>query len=451
MKKRFTLLALLLSGFLYQGVLAQSTPAHALQNIVLHSADGTTTESATIVWRDGVVEAAGENATIPFDAFVIDGGDSLHVYPGFIDGLAVWGSPDLPKDLKPLDEPGNPPFDRAGIQPERKPSELLTPDKAFEAGMKAGFTTAALGLKGFMLPGKVEVFYLSPDNTIDGLFKESLGLSGSFKEAPGGWSNGAYPSTMMGVMAKFRQVMFDATALQQHINYYRENAEMPAPARNQVLEAMFPLVNETTPFYFQVDSKEDIERLFVLQDQFGFDAVIVSGKGAHAKADDLKQRNIPVLASIDFTEAPKWYAKLKKEEDPEEEKEEEEKEDPEENEELTEEEQAYRERQLEAWKEEVTNIKKLKEAGVNVGYASAGMDLKDLSKKLEILLDEGGLTEEEVVELMTTNTAQIIGVENSFGNIATGKNASFSVFDKPVSDKKAKVLQSISNGTIYEF
>lgn len=454
MRKQILLLALLLSGFSFQGLFAQTTPAHALKNITLHNADGSATESATIVWRDGVIEAAGTNVNIPFDAFEIDGGDSLHVYPGFIDGYSTWGSPDLPGDLKKLDDPGNPPYDRAGIQPERKSSELLKEDKNFEAGMKAGFTTAALYPNGYMLPGQVEVFYLSPDHSEVSLLKEKLALAGSFEEAPGGWGNGAYPSTMMGVMARFRQLMFDAEALQQHIKYYTQNPEMPVPERDKVLEALFPLVNGDTPFFFEVDEKEHIERLLKLQDEFGFDAVIVSGKEAYAKAEELKNRDIPVLASIDFTDAPDWYKDSKKEDDSEEkeeeEKEEEKEEAAEEEKEISEEEQAYREKQLEAWKAEVTNIRKLMDAGVPVGYASAGLKLKDLPEKLKILLDEGGLSEEETVRLMTRNTAEILGLDKTHGTITDGKNASFSVFDKAMSEKKAKVLYSISNGIIHE-
>ncbi|HBX66062.1 MAG TPA: hypothetical protein DEG32_07860, partial [Balneolaceae bacterium] len=410
-------------------------------------ADGSVTESATIVWRDGVIEAVGRNVTIPFDAFEIDGGDSLHVYPGFIDGFSTWGSPEPPRNLPELDNPGDPPYDRAGIQPERKPSVLLTEDKSFEAGMKAGFTSAALYPNGYMLPGQVEVFYLAPAIESIGLLKENLALAGSFEEAPGGWGNGAYPSTMMGVMAQFRQVMFDATALQQHMKYYTQNPEMPAPKRDQVLEAMFPLVNKTTPLYFEVDTKEHIERLLKLQDEFGFNAVIVSGKEAYAKSAELKRRNIPVLASIDFTEAPDWYTKMKKAE----ESDKEEEESAEEMEEISEEEQSYRDKRLEAWKAEVTNIKKLMDAGVSVGYASAGLELKDLSKKLEILLDEGGLSESDAVKLMTSNTASILGLGNTLGTLTKGKNASFTVFDKAMSEDKAKVLHSISNGTIHEF
>lgn len=446
MRKHIFLLALLLVGFSSPALMAQTTPAHALKNVTIHNPDGSSTMSATIVWRNGVIEEAGTKVTIPFDAYEIDGGDSLHVYPGFIDGFSTWGSPDLPKNLKKLDDPGKPPYDRAGVQPERKPSALLNEDKNFEAGMKAGFTTAALYPDGYMLPGQVEVFYLAPDYSDVSLLKEDLALAGSFDVAPGGWSAGAYPSTLMGVMAEFRQVMFDAAALQQHMKYYKQNPEMPAPNRDAVLEAMFPLVNKTTPLFFEVDAKEHIERLLKLQDEFGFKAVIVSGKEAYAKADELKQRNIPVLASIDFTEAPDWYLYMKKakEDDKKEEKSEEIKE-------LSEEEQNYRDKRLAAWKAEVTNIRKLLDAGVQVGYASAELKLKDLPDKLEVLMDEGGLSEQDVVKLMTVNTASILGLSNTFGSIQKGSNASFSVFDKLMSEKKAKVLHSISNGIIHEF
>lgn len=452
MRKYTLLIMLLFLGMSFHSIMAQTTPAHALKNVTLHNSDGSVTESVTIVWRNGVIEAVGTKADIPFDAYEIDGGDSLHVYPGFINGFSNWGSPETPRDQKSVDDPGNPPYDRAGIQPERKSSDLLTDDKNIKAGMKAGFTTAALNPSGYMLPGKVEIFYLAPSYDQLELLQEDLGMAGSFSSAPGGWSSGVYPSTLMGVMAKFRQLMYDATALQQHMNYYAKDPEMPAPERDKILEALFPLVNKTAPLYFQVDSKEHIERLLKLQDEFGFKAVIVSGKEAYAKADELKRRNISVLASIDFTDAPDWYKKEKAsdEDDEKEEVNEEEKEE-EMDEEPSEEEQAYRTKRLEAWKAEVMNIRSLMDAGVKVGFATAGMDLKDLPDKMKILLDEGSLTEKEVVQLMTANTANILGFSKQLGSVSEGKNASFSVFDKAMNEDKAAVLHSISNGTIHEF
>lgn len=433
---------LLLSGYTAH---AQDTPAYAMTNITLHNSDGSVTESATIVWRDGIIEEVGTDVEVPFDAFVINGGDSLHIYPGFIDGLATWGSPEQPRNLPELSDPGNPPYDRAGVQPERIPSKLMEEDKDIEAAMKSGFTTAAIGLDGNMLPGQIEVFTLSPEETKEGLFKSTIALQGSFDSAPGGWSNGAYPSTQMGVMAMFRQVMYDAEALQTHINYHAGNPEMPAPKRSDVLEALFPLVNNSKPLFFEVDDEVDIKLMYRYIDEFGFDVVITSGMAAHTQAEELAERDIPVLVSLDVEEAPEWYQEQKKAEADTSSSEEEE------MEELSEEEQAFRDHQLKAWKEHVTNIRTLLDAGVKVGYTTSGLAIKDLSKKVEILLDEGQLTEEELLMIMTTNTAEILGVSNSFGMIDEGMNASFTVFDKPVFDKKSKAVSSVSNGEIYEF
>src|SRR5262245_21162224 len=45
---------------------------------------------ATVVIRDGIIEAVGEDAKVPPDAIVIDG-QGLTVYSGFIDGGSTWG------------------------------------------------------------------------------------------------------------------------------------------------------------------------------------------------------------------------------------------------------------------------------------------------------------------------------------------------------------------------
>lgn len=426
-------------------------PAFALKNIVVYKTNGNKAEGSTIVWRNGVIEAIGTDVTIPFDAFTIDGKDSMHVYPGFIDGMAIWGSPKGETRFQRPPDPGNPPYDRAGVQPERKPSELLEKDKNFKAAMQAGFTTAAIGLDGYMLPGSIDLFTLQPEKTKESLYHSEAGMLFQFVDAPGGFNTGAYPSTLMGVMALFRQLMFNATALQDHINYYAINSEMPAPQRDPVIEALFPVVNGNLKVFFKEDSKEDIERFFRLQDQFGFDAVLVSGKEAYKLTDELKRRNIPVLASLDVSDAPDWYADKKKESEKKDSDEGEKEEKKEKAKEITEEEQAYRERQLEAWKAELLNVKKLKEAGVQVGYASAGMELKDLTKKIKLLLEEEALTKNELIEIMTVGTAQILGINAVFGELEVGNNASFTVFDKAFTEKKAKATHSITNGLIYEF
>ncbi|NGP76489.1 amidohydrolase family protein [Balneolaceae bacterium YR4-1] len=425
---------------------AQTSPAQAFDNVIIHTADGETINDGTVVWRNGIIESAGSNVTIPFDAYVIDGGDSLHVYPGFIDGLALWGSPDLPDRYERPDRPGDPGYERAGIQPQRKPSELLkSDDKNFEEAQKHGFTTAGLGLKGQMLPGQVDIFFINGEKTGDHLMKSSAGISASFEDAPGGFGSGAYPSTTMGVLAQYRQLWYDAEALMNQQQYFASaGSNYPAPAKDAVLEALYPVLDMSQPLYFTVDSKENIELLLRLKDEIGFDAVIVSGKEAYKMADEISDRDIPVLASIDLPDEPEWKKKER-------EAEEDTTQAGEELEELTEEMRIFRDRQLRSYEASIMNIKSLMDAGVTVGYASNGMKLGDLSGHVKTLLEEGGLDQNQLLRIMSQNTAEILGIGNRVGELENGRIASFSVFTKPYTEEKTKVLYSVSSGMLTEF
>ncbi|MDX1638154.1 MAG: amidohydrolase family protein [Balneolaceae bacterium] len=448
---RFSLFAILLAGLVTLSR-AQSdqepdpAPAKALDNVTIHLSDGRTVSSGTVVWRDGILVAVGRRVEIPFDAFVIDGGDSLHVYPGFVDGLALWGSPDLPESYETPERPGEPGYERAGIQSHRQPSDLLkTGDRDLVTAQKTGFTTAVLGLKGQMLPGQLDLFFLNGEQTGDHLYRESLALHAQFEEAPGSFGNGAYPATLMGIMAELRQLWYDATALKTQAAYYASSSDnYPAPDKDEVLESLFPVIDGEQPLYFVVDTRENIERLFWLKDELGFDLVIVSGREAHEQTDELARRNIPVLASIDLPEKPEW--KVKQEEAAES------KEEPEpELEEVTEEMRIFRVKQLAAYRSSLENIHSLLEAGVKVGYSSNGMDLGDFHEKITALIEETEITEREVLAMLTRNTADILGEGSRLGDLQKGKIASFSVFTKPFSEENSKVKYSVSNGKITEF
>ncbi len=424
----------------------QSFPAKAFDNVTIHMADGETIENGTIVWRNGLIEDVGGEVDIPFDAYVIDGGDSLHIYPGFLDGLALWGSPDLPENYEKPKRPGDPGYERAGIQPHRRPSKVLEKDdKNLAKAQEHGFTTAALGLKGQMIPGQVDLFFLNGEDTPAYLMESGTGLLSSFRNAPGGFGNGAYPATTMGVMAQYRQLWYNAEALKQQSNYFAStSSDYPAPKRNEVLEALLPFMEKEGPLFFVADTKENIERVFSLQDELGFELVIVSGEEAHKQAEELKDRGIPVLASIDFPEKPEWKVKQEKAEEDTSETETR-------MEEVTDEMRIFRERQLAAYKADVDNIRKLMEAGVRIGYASNGMKLEDLNKHLTTLKEEGELSEGEILRLLTQQTADILGAGSRLGDTKEGRIASFTVFTKPFTDEEAKVRYSVSAGKLTEF
>src|SRR5688500_10278800 len=60
------------------------TRTYAITNATVISSPGTQIDHATVVVKNGLIQAVGKNVSIPSEAVVIKG-DSLYVYAGFID------------------------------------------------------------------------------------------------------------------------------------------------------------------------------------------------------------------------------------------------------------------------------------------------------------------------------------------------------------------------------
>ncbi len=226
---------------------AQGIPAKAFENVTIHKADGSTIEDGVIVWRNGIIESIGENQEIPFDAEVWDGGDSLHVYPGFIDGSAYWGSPDIERFDDTPQRRGEPSYERAGIRPERNAREVINMESdMLNTALKSGITTAALGINGYMIPGQLDLFFIHPELQIGDLYDGSVGMQMQLRP-----SFRVYPGTVMGVMAQLDQLFADAEALKQHQDYFSSNPNALAPPESHpVLEALYPVMGNDQRDFF---------------------------------------------------------------------------------------------------------------------------------------------------------------------------------------------------------
>jgi|AntAceMinimDraft_12_1070368.scaffolds.fasta_scaffold11337_2 hypothetical protein len=421
----------------------------AFKGVIIHHADGKIEKSASIVWNEKFFSAIGSSSTD--GALTVDGGDTLHVYPAFIDGLGTHGSPSAASAEK-VDDPGNPSLSRAGIEPHRKPHLMWDAKKAkeFEAALAAGFGAANLALEGYMLPGSTDLAVMTNGTPL--VIAPEIGQAAGFVNAPGGWRNGVYPSTLMGLMARYRQLWYDATALKAHIAGYEAGTIAEPPVRSQEHEAMFPYLDGSKKLFFVADESEDIERLFKLQDELGFSFVLVSGKEAYKKAEMLKARNIDVLASFSFDIKKEEKKKGKKDavSDSTATDDVEDKEDEVEavvEKKVDEAVVAFDKKAADARAAQLMNIRKLMDAGVNVGYASLGEKKGDFKKGVEAML-KAGYTEAELVKLLSHSTAKILMAADQLGQIKSGQMANFFVTDKEMSDKKAKILYTVSGGVL---
>src|SRR5260370_10117107 len=72
--------------------LAQSHRAVAIHKEKIVTVSGSVITKGTVVVRNGLIEAVGENVAVPPDAMLVEG-EGLTVYPGLIDALSTWGQP----------------------------------------------------------------------------------------------------------------------------------------------------------------------------------------------------------------------------------------------------------------------------------------------------------------------------------------------------------------------
>ena len=82
------------STFSVNGVADNRSGAYAFTHATVHRDARTVLTDATLLIRDGKVEAVGNAISVPSDAVVVDC-KGKHIYPSFIDIYADYGMPSL--------------------------------------------------------------------------------------------------------------------------------------------------------------------------------------------------------------------------------------------------------------------------------------------------------------------------------------------------------------------
>ena len=72
--------------------LAEVPSTVAIRNAKIVPVSGAVIAKGTIVIRNGLIDAVGENVQVPAEAWVVDG-EGITVYPGLIDSLSPVGIP----------------------------------------------------------------------------------------------------------------------------------------------------------------------------------------------------------------------------------------------------------------------------------------------------------------------------------------------------------------------
>ena len=266
--------------------LALSLPAHparaqhdtwALTNARIVTVSGPTVEHGTVVIRDGLIAAVGDDVRVPDDARVLDL-EGMTLYPGLIDLQSTVGLTPPRRASRPAAF-GSPPDTTGwqGLDPHRVIAEEF--DRAHETVAQwrnAGVTTALVAPTRGAFRGQGVLVNLGSGDVgslaLDSRAAMLMGFEGV---------RGRYPATLMGVMAYQRQSLLDAQYLAHHAaRYERDPRGLQRPDRDPRIEALVPYATGQGLVVIEARSERAIRRAVGLANEFGLNYVVsAAGEG----------------------------------------------------------------------------------------------------------------------------------------------------------------------------
>ena len=394
--------------------------AYALVNVRVVQPGAPGMENVTVVVRNGLVEAMGAGIEVPADARVLEG-DSLILYPGFVDahGEAKVAWPD-PRDAEEdEDVPAwSPPRSRSGFLPHRRVADHLAVTESDLADLRrAGIVASLAHPSGGMAPGQPAVLvHREAEVPWTVVERDAPGLSMSLRAAS------VYPTQVYGVTAYLRQAFLDAARWEIMRN--ARSASFVPPGWDPDYEALRRAARREVPVYFSADSDEDIREALDLSEEFGVELVIVGGREAWVHAEELAALRIPVLVSLDFPEPDEW--------------------DPETDTipgELSPAAAREKEEIENAW----SNPARLRDAGVTFALTSGGGEA-DFAEGLRKVV-EYGLQPGEALAAMTTTPATLLGIPR-VALVGAGLPATFMVASASLLEEDSEIRYTFVEGRL---
>jgi len=394
----------------------------AIKDCRLVSPGGALVAKATILVRDGLIEAVGPSVAIPADAEVIDG-SKLTAHPGLIDALgqSLLKLPEEKFDTAKFYSGEFTDKDR-GLTPELKAFDYVVLGKStLEKYHKAGLLAAqAISQKG-IFTGQGSFFSLSSEDKNKALVIKDTWLGLSY--SPSSFS--VYPNSLMGVVALLRQEFADVAYFSMTTARWKKDQKGVSRADfNGRYDALADYAAGRKPVVFLCNNQHDIRRTLELAAELKLDYVICDlGSEAQFLIPELRKAKARLLCTVGF-KAPSTSvrAQLGK----------------------TEKEKAEKELYPK-------NPAKLAEAGIPFAFSSLGTDdPKSFLEGIQKAID-AGLARDKALEALTITPAAFLGLDKALGTIEPGKIANLVLVDGDPLAKEPKVAMVFADGRKFEF
>ncbi|EDP94516.1 amidohydrolase family protein [Kordia algicida OT-1] len=381
---------------------AQQTPADkqsqaiSIVGVTAHIGNGSTIENATVVFENGKITRIGTSANTATAGKVIDA-KGKHVYPGFIAPNSTLGlvEVDAVRATRDQQETGS-------FNPHiRSLIAYNTESKVVESCRPNGILTAQITPRGGAVSGTSSIVQLDAWNWEDAAIKVDDGIHMNW---PNNYSRGRW---WLGEPRGLRPNKNYAKQLTQIQDVFNETASYLKGSRspkNLPYEAMEGLLDGSQKLYVHVNTEKGILDAIEFGKKNKLKIVIVGGYHAHKVATTLRQNKIPVLLhrthSVPNMDDEDYDLSYKK-------------------------------------------AKILTDAGVLVGLENSGQMERMNTRNLPFLagtVAAHGLDKEKALQLITSNTAKILGIDDRLGTLEVGKDATLFISEGDALDMRGNIL-----------
>lgn len=385
---------------------------YAITNAVLHVNSVITIENATLLIRNGKIEAAGQQVVLPANCVVINV-NGKHIYPSFIDLYSNYGIAEEKKETPPSFSPqyesnkkGAYNWNQA-ITPEQNASEkfAVNPEKSKEL-QKQGFGAVLTHKHDGIMRGTAVLVTLGNEKENLEVIKSNASNVLSFSK---GSSTQSYPSSLMGTIALIRQTYYDASWYASGGHFSEYNISLDAINKNASL-----------PNIFDVRDKLSLLRADKIGKEFGLNLILKGNGDEYQRLREIKLTGRPLIVPIAF---PKAYETG----------------------------DAYETKNLSLkdlkhWELAPYNLKYLNDFGIEFCITANGLEKpENFLENLRIAVKKG-LPEKIALKALTENPARLLNVYNEIGSLEIGKKANFIICDTLVFTEKAVIYQNWVNG-----
>ena len=398
-------------------------------------------ENATVILRDGIIEAVGRDVKPPSDARIWNASNSV-IYAGFIDPyLSITGTnaPVATTHVDPIGgltsgvnflgvesqekvrlQPGAG-YEVTSVTPQARVATGYTPNaKTLETLRELGFTAGNVVPNKGILRGSSAFVNLSDAPPNEAILRADTHQHIAFE------SQEVYPKSLMGTIAVVRQTFADARHyVLDQADYRAKPTARKRPDLNPALDALAPVLNRQTTVVFEPGSVLMGDRAGQLARELGLNFAVVGSGHEWRRPDLMKAVNAPFIMPLNLPSAPKL---------------------PDEDDWLD-----VSLDQLRHWDWAAENAAMLRQQGLEVALTTHALgDRKVFRKNLRLAIDRG-LSERDALAALTTVPAKLCGVADRLGTIEKGKIANLTVVEGAgYFDAEAKVKQVWIDGVVFE-